>query len=235
MNLYYDNAKQSFTLHKTKTCETVFETYEREERIGWSKGVNPPIKKGNVEIIIGTNFYPSSPKREYIGVRITVNGVLLLPLSMTCRKASKNYHFSKRQIAFLQYGPGNNDGREPMTIMKRGDEISWESVLYEICEICNNYQRWIIKETQLLIATLSEHTKARFWNISTLLELVRTYESIVPDIIPVYREYVDSYCFEAMTNILDCIKQQQKDNLNKSAKRKQGDIIWEYIKDYYLS
>ena len=235
MILYYNTIDERFTLRKTDACEPVFETYEKKERIGWSNGVNPPIKKGNVEILIGTNFYPSSSKRECIRVKITVNGVLLLPLSMACRKACKNYHFSKHQIAFLQYGPGNNAGKEPVTIMKRGKGINWESVLYEICEVCNNYQQWIIKETKLLIATLSEHTRANFWNISTLLELVRTYESIVPDIIPIYRQYVDQHCFEAIKNLLEFIEIKQMDKLNKRCKRKDGDVIWTYIKDFYLS
>lgn len=235
MNLYYDNAKEVFTMHKTESCETVFESYEREERIGYRNGVNQPIKKGDIEINISTNFYPSSPKREYISVRITVNGVRLLPLSMACRKASRLYHFNKHQIAFLQYGAGNNIGRTPVTILKRGEDISWERVLKEICVICNNYRKWIISETKSLIMNLSKHTKADFGNISTLLGLVRTYETIVPDIIPVYREYVDPHCFEAMANILHYINEHQLDNLSKVARREQGDIVWTYIKDYYLS
>lgn len=114
MILYYNHLDEEFTLNKSDTCEPVFETYGGNERLSWSKGVNP-IKKGNIEITIRTNFYSNTPHLEFLGVNITVNGILLLPLSMACRKAVKNYHFNKHQIAFQQYGAGNNAGREPMT------------------------------------------------------------------------------------------------------------------------
>ena len=60
MNLYYDNAKNKFTVKETATCEKVFETYKREERIGCSNGLNPSIKKGNIEIMITSTATTSS-------------------------------------------------------------------------------------------------------------------------------------------------------------------------------
>lgn len=234
MNLYYDNATNKFTVKETATCEKVFETYKREERIGYSNGSNPSIKKGNIEIMIRTNFYPKSPKYEYIGARIIVNGVLLLPLSMACRKAYTQYRFNKHEIAFIQYGAGNNAGKEPMTVFESGDDINWGKVLIEICNICNDYKGWIIKETKLLLSSLSMHSKTNFWNISTLLKLVRIYESIVPEIIPIYREFVDLYCLNAMKDVIDYIAKGNLDDLNKKTKKEHGDVIWTYIKDFYL-
>ncbi len=166
MNLYYDYAKKKFTVRNTATSEIVFETYERDERIGFSKGSNHVIKKGDIEIIIHTNFYPKSPKREYIYANILVNGILLLPISMACRKAVVQYHFSNHSIAFLQYGAGNNERMEPKTILQRGGDINWENLLCEICKICNDYKGWIIKETKLLISSLSEHKKT--WSLYSL-------------------------------------------------------------------
>ena len=234
MNLYYDNAKKEFTVRETATSEIVFETYEKDNRIGWSKGSNPVIKKGNIEVIIQTNFYPKSPKREYIYANILVNGILLLPLSMACRKAVVQYHFSKHSIAFLQYGAGNNEKMVPKTIFKRGDDINWEDLLCEICKICNDYKGWIIKETKSLISSLSEHKKTDLRDIATLLELIRVYESIVPEIIPIYRKYVDLHCIKTMKGLLDYIEKGNLDNLNKKAKKEQGDTIWTYIKDFKL-
>lgn len=234
MNLYYDYAKKKFTVRNTATSEIVFETYERDERIGFSKGSNHVIKKGDIEIIIHTNFYPKSPKREYIYANILVNGILLLPISMACRKAVVQYHFSNHSIAFLQYGAGNNERMEPKTILQRGGDINWENLLCEICKICNDYKGWIIKETKLLISSLSEHKKTNLMDIATLLELTRVYESIVPEIIPIYREYVDLHCIKVMKDVIDYIEKGNLDNLNKKAKKEQGDIIWTYIKDFKL-
>ena len=123
---------------------------------------------------------------------------------------------------------------EPKTILKRGDDINWEDLLCEICKICNDYKGWIIKETKSLISSLSEHKKTDLRDIATLLELIRVYESIVPEIIPIYRKYVDMHCIKTMKGLLDYIEKGNLDNLNKKAKKEQGDTIWTYIKDFKL-
>ena len=123
---------------------------------------------------------------------------------------------------------------EPKTILQRGGDINWENLLCEICKICNDYKGWIIKETKLLISSLSEHKKTNLRDIATLLELTRVYESIVPEIIPIYREYVDLHCIKVMKDVIDYIEKGNLDNLNKKAKKEQGDIIWTYIKDFKL-
>ena len=232
--LYYDKSKDEFTPNRSDNCEILFECYEREERIGLDKGNNPPIKKGPFEITIKTNFYPQSPERQYISISITVNGILLLPISMACRKAVTNIHFSKHDIAFLQYGIGNNQGKEPVTIFQRNDEMNWDIALQEVCDICNNYEEWIIKETKLLIAKLREFSKTDFNSISTLLSLVRGYETIAPNVISVFRKFVDPHCFDAMRQLIIFIENNKMKALEKVAKKKRGDILWAYIKDYYL-
>ena len=238
MTLYYDNTNNSFSLNKTSTCECVFETYDRNKRVGWKKGHNPIIKKGPYEISIKTNFYTTYPTREKLIVNIVVNGVLLLPLSKACRKAAILYHFNKHQIAFLQYGAGNNAGRVPATIVQLRDKISWKDAIEDICNICNNYQNWIVSETEMLLSSLVEHKKTSFNDIATLLDLVQVYDKIVPSIIPVYKDFIDSRGIEAMQELLDYIKTRVNDNNlkedDKNAKKRNGDIIWKYIKDFYI-
>lgn len=122
-----------------------------------------------------------------------------------------------------------------MTVFESGDDINWGKVLIEICNICNDYKGWIIKETKLLISSLSMHSKTNSWDITTLLKLVRVYESIVPEIIPIYREFVDLYCLKAMKDVLDYIAKRNLDDLNKKTKKEHGDVIWAYIKEFYLT
>lgn len=238
MNLYFDNAQKMFSICESETCECVFKTYNKEERVGWKEGRNPVIRKGPFEITIKTNFYPEVPKREELIVNITVNGVLLLPLSKACRKADVLYHFNKHEIAFTQYGACNNDGREPATIVQLRENINWENALIEICNICNNYKNWMVSETNSLLDSLLEHEKTGFNDIATLLELLQVYDVIVPDIIPIYKNFMDSYCIGAMRELLNYIEVRVNSNdlkePDRNSKKKIGDFIWNYIRDFYM-
>ena len=240
MKLYFDNLNNEFSLKETETNECVFETYERDERIGWKAGTNPIIKKGPFEILIGTNFYPKAPHREYISIIITVNGIRLLPLSMAVRKADVYYQFSKKDLTINQYGIKNYSERNPATIVQIGDSINWGKALEEICWICNNYKEWILKESGLLIAKLCETICTSHITISSLLELVRVYDELIPEIIPIYRKFADLYCLDALRSVIDFIGRTCENNTrlnhnDKEAKAMSGDIIWQYIKDYYLN
>lgn len=239
MNLYFDNTNNMFSTTQSETNECVFESYERDERIGWTAGSNPAIKKGPFEIIIGTNFYPKAPHREYLCVMIKVSGVLLLPLSKAIRKAAVYYHIGERELAKQQFGLKNYTNRGPATIVQIGDQIDWAIALSELCRICNNYEKWLINEIDTLISCCIETKKEAFTDISKILELVRIYDEIVPGIIPIYRKFIDIRCLAAMKGVLDYIERGLinncgLNNLNKEAKAKNGDMIWQYIKDYYL-
>ncbi len=236
MYLYYDYLKGIFTLKETETCECVFATYGRDDRVGWEEGNNPSIKKGPFTIDIRTNFYPKALHQEFLFVNIYVNGVLLLPLSKACRKADVLYYFNEHQITFLQYGAGQNREKDPSTIVQIREHISWESALEEICNICNNYEKWIVDETRSLLSTLLENNKTSSYDISTLLELVRVYDEIAPNVIPVYRNFVDLRCIGAMKDVLDVVESHKDMDIhNRVVKAKNGNVIWEYIKDYYLT
>ena len=87
----------------------------------------------------------------------------------------------------------------------------------------------IKQETKQLIASLETHNRTKFWNIATFIELARRYDVIVPEIIPIYRKFVDEYCFVAMSEL---IKHIESNRLNGKRKAVYGDIIWNYIKDY---
>ena len=238
MKLYYDNTNSSFCLNKTSICDCVFEINDMNRRVGWKEGKNPVIRKGPFEISIQTNFYPKFPNREELIVNIAVNGILLIPISKACRKADVLYHFSKHEIAFFQYGAGNNDGREPATLVQLRDDINWERSLKEICNICNNYKNWVVSQTELLLSILLEQKKTSFNDIATLIDLVRVYDDIVPEIIPIYKDFIDSRCMSSMRKLLDYIEGHINDKHLKTcdmnAKRKNGDLIWSYIKDFYM-
>lgn len=241
MKLYYDNECNLFSLTNSETYECVFESYDRNDRIGWEAGRNPVIRKGPLEIIIGTNFYPKAPHREYLGIIVSINGIRLIPLSMAVRKAKSYYHFGKDELTIQQFGIKNHIGRNPATIVQIQDQIDWRTALSELCYICNHYEGWIIRQTEILLSKLKETKLTSFYNISTLLEFVRVYDEIVPSIIPVYRKFIDSYCIEAMKGVLDYIGRARNNNniglnkINKIAKAKNGDVIWQYIKDYLLT
>ena len=91
-------------------------------------------------------------------------------------------------------------------------------------------------ETRSLLSTLLENNKTSSYDISTLLELVRVYDEIAPNVIPVYRSFVDLRCMGAMKNVLEFVERHKDmDSHNRVAKAKNGDVIWKYIKDFYLT
>ena len=230
IKLYYDWKKNYFSLSPSDGSIEVFQSHNR---IGYEKGKDT-ISIDPFRIEITTNFYPQSPAREYIFVDIYINNVLLLPLSLACRKAAVHYHLGEHEIAFTQWGPGQNYGKAAHTIMQKKDKICWDNILLKICEICNDYNKWIENETATLIQSLLIHKKESYHDIATFIELVRRYDTIAPNIIPLYRIFVDDHCFHAMTQLVDSINNSILNELNKKYKASYGDIIWKYIKDYYL-
>lgn len=235
MYLYYDTNTQLFSLSGNGENEIVFETYPREERVGRRKGVNPPIEIGHFKIDIKTNFYPKSKECEYIAINVFVDGVKLLPISMAFRKADVIYYIGKYNISFQQYGSGKNKGKEPATIVLLKGQADWNIALHTLCDICNNYAEWIEKEMIHLIASMISHKKTGFCEVSEFIELVRVYDKIAPSIIPVYRQFIDSRCVEAMKDLLEYIASHKMSEIDRDKKVRHGNALWQYIKDNKLT
>lgn len=233
MKLYFNHKTNTFSTTPKESYVEVFEPFEckRHEK-------EPvEISLGIFKVIIcrdNWHFTNEGPV-QWLWIDIYVQGVLLLPISNSCRKTAVHYHFSESQIAFLQYGHGHNKGKSPHTYMQARDHIDWDEALNSIVYICNNYEDWIVHETKELQTSLIAHEKNNFLDIATLIDLARRYECIAPSIIPVYREFVDKYCFQAMNELLKYVENNQLDDINKNRKTICGDTIWNYIKDYHLS
>lgn len=228
MKLYYGNESHEFSLVPSNKNEVVYDANQGGKDIKIKDGDNHVFR-----VRIRTTS-TKAPKREYVYVDIYINNVLLLPLSLSCRKADTRYPFREFDIIFQQWGAGQTKNRSAHTIMQKDEEISWDVLLSQICEICNNYESWIIHEVNQLIVLLETNNENKFWDISTFIELTRRYEDIVPSIIPVIHKFVDKYCFEAMKKIVDFTAEHKMQNKDIQHKIKCGDIIWNYIKDYIL-
>ncbi len=227
--LYYDKNNGLFSLTPSDNTIEAFKAHTKE---GWKDGVDE-IKLGDFKIVFHTNFYPKAPKREYIYVDIYVKEILLLPLSIACRKAAVLYHFSERQIAFVQCGTFKNT--TPHTFVQREDSISWLKTFERICEICNNYRHWMLQETNLLISNLEAHSRTKFWDVAYFIDITRRYEIIIPEIVPAIIKFVDKLCFESMEALIDNLKGRNIVDSDKRLKAFCGDMIWRYIRDYKLS
>lgn len=232
MFLCYNPNTQLFSLSDNGENEIIFEAYTKEERLGKIKGVNPPIEIGHFKIDIKTNFYPKAKEHEFIVINVFVDGVKLLPLSMAIRKAYVNYYIGKHNISFQQFGSGKNNGKEPATIVLLKDKADWNTALQTLCDICNNYAEWIETEMRHLISSMISHKKTGLCEVSEFIELVRVYDKIVPSIIPVYRQFIDSRCVEAMKDLLDYIASHKMREIDCNEKIRHGNALWQYIKDY---
>ena len=230
--LYYNESMNIFSTAYNESYGLLFEPFDckRHER----KPVK--IKIGIYTLEIGRDNWEFAREGpiQWLWIDIYVQDVLLLPISKSCRKADKLYHFSEHEIAFLQYGAGHNGGKHPHTYMQARKNVDWKEALDTLVDICNNYNDWILQETEKLIYLLRTYKKDYFVDIATLLYMIRKYDKIVPDIIPVYRKFVDKYCFQAMSDLVKRIENAQSNDVIKKNNANYGDIIWTYIKDYYL-
>lgn len=232
MKLYYNKEEQAFT---TRTTDSSVELFETHERIGISNGKST-FSYGRFSFEIFTNFYPKAPQREYIRLNIFVDGVKLLPISLACRKAYVNYHFNEHQISFVQLGAGQHIGITPHTYVKLGGSDGWREVLQQICLICNDYKKWMSRHILQLAQVLEENNLTRPWHLATFLSLTRRYEcfgGLVKDSI---QSFADKHCFNAMDNVLQLVAttKQPHNRMTKGGFGKDGDVIWCYIKDYWL-
>ena len=229
MTLYYCHDNKKFVLNSDGFCEPLFTTHNRE---GKAKG-HDEFVIGKYRIVIETNFYPKNKSREYIRVNIYVNGIQLLPISLACRLADVNYHFSEHEISFVEFGTGNNKGIPPFTIVQCNPNIDWDILLQMICTICNDYEQWVIEQTLLLEEELENHQMHSFVHIATFIRIVRKYDQLIPNFNDVYTPFLNKYCFSAMKNLLDYVSSTKACEI--LCKRDDGDYIWAYIKDFWLT
>lgn len=228
MKLYYGNESHEFSLVPSNKNEVVYDANQGGKDIKIKDGDNHVFR-----VRIRTTS-TKAPKREYVYVDIYINDVLLLPLSMSCRKADIRYHFGEHEVVFQQWGAGQTKNRSAHTIMQKDRDVKWDALLSKICYICNNYERWIVQEMEQLIVLLETNHKNKFWDISRFIEMARCYEVLAPSVIPVIHNFVDKYSFSAMKNIIDFISDHEIQITDMQDKIKCGDIIWNYIKDYTL-
>ena len=232
MKLYFNYKTNTFSITPKESYVEVFEPFDCK------KHKKRPFEKTlgifTIKIHRDNWSFNNEGNVQWLWIDISVQGVLLLPISISCRKADSHYHFSEHEITFIQYGAGHNAGKSPHTYMQARDHIDWDEALNSIVNICDNYEDWIANETKDLLSSLISYEKNKFWDIATLLDLVQRYDFIAPNIIPVYREFVDKYCFQTMTELLKYIESKQMEEINRNHKRACGDIIWKYIKDYHL-
>lgn len=237
IKLYYDSREEKFSLMPTDTNKVVFESHNR---IGWVAGRTLPIKCGLFEIQISSNIYPMFPHREYLCVDVYVKGVLLLPISKACRLRCSQYALGQHEIAFTQFGSGNNADKSPHTVVQL-NPLDWLKLLVDTRNICNNYQEWLLKEAKDLINSVDRNRLNNEVYITELISIVRNYDELVPEIIPVYRQFIDKRCIDCFTKMaywLSDVLPNLTEDEKKKQKRfrlKEGDVLWKYIKDYRLS
>ena len=238
MKLYFNGTTNTFSTTQKDSFDEVFESFDckRHEK----KPVEKTLGIFTVKICRDNWEFSREGFVQWLWVDISVQGKQLLPISMSCRKADTQYHFSEHEIAFQQYGPGHNNGRPSRTYMQTSkDSIDWSDAFNTIAKICNNYSDWIVQETERLLSSLIAHKKYSFLDIATLLSMVRRYEGIVPNIIPVYRDFVDKYCYQAINELTCYIERRHSENkhwdsYDRNSKAICGDILWKYIKDFML-
>ena len=231
--LFYNYTTNTFSTTPKECYVEVFEPFvcKRHEKNTFEKTL------GIFTIKIRRDNWSFSKEGDlhWLWIDIYVQETLLLPISKSCRKADSNYHFSEHEITYYQYGLGHNNGKSPHTYMQSRNRVDWEEALSNVVKICNNYQDWIVDEAERLISLLIAHNLTNSWDIATFINLARRYESIAPNIISVYQSFIDKHCFDAMKKIIEHIENRHMNNLNKETKAFHGDLIWNYIKDIYLS
>ena len=228
--LYFDTKNKLFT---SDSSDDTIDKFHSHHRIGYENGEDVIIE-GEFKIIIHTNFYPKRPQKEFIYADIYVHNILLLPLSLACRKAAVYYKFDEHQIAFKQWGAGQNSDKKVHTIVLRGKCLKWDELFNQIIAICNNYKEWVCFETEQLVQSMILHHKTNFWDIAMFIELIRKYEPIVPDIINIYQSLLNEYCPKAIKDLVDYIFNHKMKAEDKVHKARCGDIIWNCIKDFKL-
>ncbi len=241
LSLYYDEHSQVFSLAPTSENKVVFETHNRE---GWDNGKNE-IMQDYFRIEIQTNFYPKALHREYIYVNIYINNILLLPISKAWRKVVSQNSSIIKDIFIEEWG--NNIGvvscypKSPSTIVllrkrAKGNEFNWFEVLSSICHICNNYEKWIEKEVVEFVTKMQKCEKVYWRRLASAILLLRTYDTIVPNLSVVYRPTFDIKVLSAVQCLCSRIERTLTNEYSSQNKipRQEANVLWKYLTDYLI-
>lgn len=241
LKLYYNARTKKFSLFQTSENKVVFETHYRE---GKDKGKDD-IKQDTFRIEVRTNFWPQAPQREYIYVNIYINNILLLPISKAWRKVSY-YKINVIYDVFIEEW-GNNIGvvncypTTPSTIVllrkrAKGKEFNWFEVLSSICHICNNYEKWIEQEVEEFVIEMQKREKVYWRRLVSAISVIRTYDTLVPEIKNIYRPIFDYRVIDGIRTICDNLEKVQMDkSMSKTYLIKtEANILWAYLNDYLI-
>ena len=241
IKLYYDSNSQEFSITPSENCVIV---YESHHKLGWFDE-KEEITQGHFRIVIRTNFYPNAPEREYLSACIYVNELLLLPISLAWRKTN-TYHTDIVKDIFIEEW-GNNLGviscypQTPCTIVHlrkrmKNLELDWSDFLLSICNICNDYQKWITNEAIQLIKKMKDSKNIHWGRLSSVVSLLREYDDLVPNIKESYRPFLDNRVVGGLNRICDdlLILQNDKKTIQKEFSKQKANVLWKYANDYLM-
>lgn len=221
MNLYYNYDNSCFSLSDQGNCKKVFESHTRE---GWKN--KEVIEEGRFCLEIIPNFYPKSHKREFLSANLYVDGVHLLPVSQSFRIPIKGRYFDLHEIAFTQYGAGNNADKMPKTVLFK-DILDWNKLLESICQISEQPEEWQRREFRLLLDALKGEFEIFPSFVGKLLKIYAPYEELLNyDLYPLLK----SPCVEAMQLLIENMNNNQNKNGNFPSLLKHKDYIWHCLK-----
>ena len=142
MKVYFNEFTNTFSTTREESFNEAFESFDCQKHE--KETLEKTLGVFTIRICRDNYIFSREGAVQWLWIDIYVHDVLLLPISMSCRKADVHYHFSEHEIAFLQYGAGHNAGKCPHTYMQARECVDWEEALKSVVNICNNYEEWII-------------------------------------------------------------------------------------------
>ncbi|MBO4611754.1 MAG: hypothetical protein J5671_01130 [Bacteroidaceae bacterium] len=233
--LYYDTVSKVFSIDSTHNSVELFKAHYRENlKCGRNEFIQDQYR-----VIIQTNFYPKALQRQYIYVNIYINDILILPLSLAYRPNVRWWCYNLiENIYFSEYKTHSGNvsiyPKEPSTIVKQGDNINWEEILLIVCEICNNYKEWISNEVSSFVDKVEKLSHLDWRICSMAISMIRIYDELVPEIIPMYQPLLDCKVLDAMNAFWKYVKQDKASNTEMKQLMEKGEVIWHYIQNYKL-
>ena len=125
MKLYFDYITNTFSTTQKESFIEVFESFDgkRHEK----KTIEKTLGVFTVKMRRDNWLFAREGFVQWLWIDISIQGNLLLPISMSCRKADTRYLFSEHEIAFQQYGSGHRRGQSPHTYMQTSKKcIDWD-------------------------------------------------------------------------------------------------------------
>jgi hypothetical protein len=114
--------------------------------------------------------------------------------------------------------------------------IDWSDFLLSICQICNDYQKWMTNETIQLITKMKNAKNIHWCRLASVVSLLREYDDLVPNIKDKYRPFLDNRVVGGLHRICDdlLILQNDKETLQKEFSKHKANILWKYANDYLM-